>query len=100
MAQHSKASKTFEAEAGASDISNIDFDTLLERKSQSETGLTSILESETIRSLLSMMSLDNENIDTGDKEYLESKSSIKKGKKELEKKQKKFKLKQKMIIIL
>ncbi|CAG8562963.1 8175_t:CDS:2 [Dentiscutata erythropus] len=49
-AQHPKASKTSEAEAGASDISNIDFDTLLERESQSETGLTSVLESTTIRS--------------------------------------------------
>ncbi|CAG8821752.1 14427_t:CDS:2, partial [Dentiscutata erythropus] len=33
-AQYPEASKTSEAKAGASDISNIDFDTLLERESQ------------------------------------------------------------------
>ncbi|CAG8693857.1 10261_t:CDS:2, partial [Dentiscutata erythropus] len=72
MAQIPKASKTSEAKARASDISNINFDTLLERESQSETGLTSVLESATIRSSSSMMSLDDENIDTDDKEYLET----------------------------
>ncbi|CAG8672099.1 6859_t:CDS:2, partial [Dentiscutata erythropus] len=81
ISQNSKASKTSEAEAGASDISNINFDTLLERELQSETGLTSVLESATIRSSSSMVSLDDENIDADNKEYLESRSSVKKGKK-------------------
>ncbi|CAG8800206.1 20262_t:CDS:1, partial [Dentiscutata erythropus] len=73
--QYSEASKTSEAEAKESDISNINFDTLLERELQSKTGLTSILESATIRSSSSMMSLDDENIDADDKEYLESRFS-------------------------
>src|SRR6201988_3801045 len=81
MAQHPEASKIFKAEAEASGISNIDFGTLLERESQSQTGLSTILESATIRSTSSMMSLDDENIDAGDKEYLESRSSVKEGKK-------------------
>ncbi|CAG8693779.1 4553_t:CDS:2 [Dentiscutata erythropus] len=59
MAQYPKASKTFEVEARASDISNIDFDTLLEKESQSETGLTSVLKSATIRSSSSIMSLND-----------------------------------------
>ncbi|CAG8794665.1 22034_t:CDS:1, partial [Dentiscutata erythropus] len=50
MAQNSEAFKTSEAKARASNISNINFDTLLERESQSETELTSVLESATIRS--------------------------------------------------
>ncbi|CAG8760044.1 21296_t:CDS:2, partial [Dentiscutata erythropus] len=65
-------SKTSEAKVGASNIFNIDFDTLLERESQSETGLTSVLKSATIRSSSSMMSFDDENIDAADKDYLES----------------------------
>src|ERR1700752_4977703 len=100
MAQHPEASKISEAEAEASGTSNIDFGTLLERESQSQTGLSTILESATIRSSSSMMSLDDENINAGDKEYLESRSSVKKGKKRAKEEIKKFKLKQKIIIIM
>ncbi|CAG8795314.1 5604_t:CDS:1, partial [Dentiscutata erythropus] len=81
MAQHSEASKTSKAEAGASDISNINFDTLLERESQSKTGLTSVLESATIRSSSIIMSLDDENINADNREYLENRSFVKKRKK-------------------
>src|ERR1700752_4889217 len=81
IAQHPEASKISESKAEASGTSNIDFGTLLERESQSQTGLSTILESATIRSTSSMMSLDDENIDAGDKEYLESRSSVKEGKK-------------------
>ncbi|CAG8735812.1 1950_t:CDS:2, partial [Dentiscutata erythropus] len=69
------ASKISKAEAEASSTSNIDFDTLLERELQSQTGLSRILKSATIRSSSSMMCLDNENIDTSNKKYLESRSS-------------------------
>ncbi|CAG8743492.1 17838_t:CDS:2, partial [Dentiscutata erythropus] len=72
-------SKTSKAET--SDISNIDFNTLLERELQSKTGLTSVLKFATIRNSSSMVSLDDENIDIGDKKYLESRSSIKQEKK-------------------
>ncbi|CAG8803595.1 3816_t:CDS:2, partial [Dentiscutata erythropus] len=78
--QYPEASKTSEAEAKASGTSNIDFGTLLKRELQSQTGLSSILESATIKSS-SSINLDNKNINTDDKEYLESRSFIKKEKK-------------------
>ncbi|CAG8816710.1 15619_t:CDS:2, partial [Dentiscutata erythropus] len=49
-AQYPEASKISEAEAEASSTSIIDFGTLLEKESQSQTGLSTILESATIRS--------------------------------------------------
>ncbi|CAG8446376.1 10120_t:CDS:2, partial [Dentiscutata erythropus] len=80
MTQNPEASKTSEAEAESSGTSNIDFNTLLKRESQSQTGLSNILEFATIRSS-SSMSLNDENIDTDDKEYFESRTFVKKGKK-------------------
>ncbi|CAG8807562.1 6130_t:CDS:1, partial [Dentiscutata erythropus] len=77
--QYPKASKLSEAKAKASSISNIDFDTLLKKESQSQTGLLRILESAIIRNSSNIISLDSKNIDADNKEYLESRSSVKQG---------------------
>ncbi|CAG8592255.1 43333_t:CDS:2 [Gigaspora margarita] len=73
ISKNPKISKISEIEAEASGVSNIDFENLLQKTSQSQTELLSVLESTTI---ISSSSINvEETIDEYEKEYLENRPS-------------------------